>query len=248
MSELLEIDSFDDFMREVFILQDEARDISEKIMIIYRGQEDDWDLLPKIGRNDYISPDIIEKEKDVISELKRLGYPYNDFKNYTEWDILALAQHHRLPTRLLDWTENPLVALWFAFFNKIDSNEDKEKRVVWAVAVYKEDLLTLHSGSPYNQDRTIVFKPNHITRTITGQHGWFTLHKYENNQFVSLNADNAFKSKRMKFNFEQRLNRDEVLNRLNSLGVNSHSLFPDLFGLCDYLHWKYFKVSKLPFG
>src|SRR5579872_5540330 len=89
---------------------------NDSTLILYRGQENStWNLLPKIGRRG-ISTDFLSFEKSIISEFKRLGRTYlaADILN-NEWDLLALAQHHGLPTRLLDWSTNPLVALWFAF-------------------------------------------------------------------------------------------------------------------------------------
>jgi hypothetical protein len=73
--------------------------------------------------------------------------------------MLALAQHYSLPTRLLDWTENPLVALWFAF-NEIARQETK--RVVWCFGVKKENI-SRQNEPPFDITRTRVFNPKHIT-------------------------------------------------------------------------------------
>ena len=81
---------------------------------IYRGVSDnEYLLLPSIGRLDYS----LSKEMNLFSHFKRRGFQHIQGKDDVEW--LAVAQHHGLPTRLLDWTMNPLVAIFFACRNLI---------------------------------------------------------------------------------------------------------------------------------
>jgi len=206
---------------------------------LYRGQQDSlWRLAPKIARYTHAS-DILKLEQEVFSEFKRYGRPYisSDILN-NEWDCLALAQHHHLPTRLLDWTANPLVALWFAF---AESSDKIDSRAVWISKMSTTQIVEVGKSSPFNQSVTKAFKPSHITNRITAQNGWFTTHKYLDlkAKFIPLDNNVRFKDNLLKINMKNSL-RDEVLFGLDLLGINAYSLFPDVDGISQYLGWRYF--------
>jgi hypothetical protein len=205
-------------------------------LTLYRGQgNSEWRLEPKIARTSIDGPFMIY-ERETIDEFIRLGrslIPSHVLNN--EWDLLAFAQHHGLKTRLLDWTTNPLVALWFAFNEEIKV----KTRSVWVMFIEKDELADTKSGSPLSQPRTAAFKPNHISQWITAQSGWFTTHKYLDRakKFNPLDAQSGYKDKLVRFDFKN-LQRERILRTLDILGINSSSLFPDVDGLAAYLNWK----------
>jgi hypothetical protein len=90
-----------------------------------------------------LGDDYLDLERHLIRNFRK--YAHRERPGQTVWDWLSLAQHHGLPTRLLDWTFSPFIAAHFATATSPD-----EEGVVWAV-----DCAAAHELLPDDLRRSL---------------------------------------------------------------------------------------------
>jgi len=208
---------------------------------LYRGQANvEWPLIPALAR---VTPrsSLKTDEQAMLGELKRhlpqlpVPAPINT------WDLLALARHHGLATRVLDWTRNPLAALLFAI--------EKPARgacvpaAVWCVTPKKaERVACLGEEDPFRQVRTRFFIPRILSPRMQTQCGWFSVHAPKGglDTFKAMQDDRQFRGRLHKYTVSPDL-FSPLRYALDHVGINRASLFPDLDGLCGYITWAHTK-------
>ena len=178
---------------------------SEKQMnIYYRGQNQDFpNTLPSLIRNENYLKNEDKLINDFITKYPELfGNCQNNF------DRLALMQHHQLPTRLLDLTSNPLVALYFAVERSNGSTN-------------KDTDLIDGKIFPF----TNFYDPVPLCQSLTDDHfenifSEFTSIKGNNRQFLKSPFSDEIESSLARLNGDD---RNLVLNEVNDLGVRTKS-------------------------
>jgi hypothetical protein len=215
--------------------QDIIMDIPLDAFTLYRGQSLDKPLLPKIAR--FNLSDVRKVERAMLEDFKRRSLHLIEHYPGNWWDWLALAQHHGMATRLLDWSENPLNALWFSFSEKQDIREG-DYSVVWGFDVPREDIIKATDDTdPFRVGGTKIFSPNHITKRISAQFGWFTIHEQEtDNTFIPFEKNHNYNGRLFKIQIESACFR-ECKKRLHHYGINSATMYPDIDGLAKYVEW-----------
>jgi AraC-like DNA-binding protein len=191
----------------------------------FRGQSNkEWKLIPKAGRLEYVAI----KDDEVFRHWKRRAKAYLKKENYDEWELLAIAQHSGLSTRLLDWSHNPLTALFFC------CNEYPKLDGTFFVIENETRIDSDKVKSPFNKKEASIsyYQPNSSSNRLINQSGHFTIHNPPN---LELNSQNfGFKFERIIITSYL---KKEILFMLNQFGVNYLTQFPDLEGLSKHLNW-----------
>lgn len=191
----------------------------------FRGQSSvDWELKPKAGREPFKKV----KDKTIFEAWKRQAYQFiqKDFSN--DWDWLSLAQHNGLPTRLLDWTRNPLIAAFFA------ANELPERDGVIYIVEFKR-YIDISKNDPFDFKGIRAFHPKIVANRLHSQQGLFSFHSDPSAELTE-ESDNVKTLDQIIIRTEF---KQSLLSKLNYYGVNALKLFPDLEGLSKYTEWTF---------
>jgi len=185
----------------------------------------------------------------MMADFERQRLPFTEFEPKNKWDLLALAQHHGLPTRLLDWSYSALSALWFCVQNPPEKNKQGEALdgVVWLLKTKVNDFIEFPTQkSPYSLGRTRIFRSRSVSKRILAQAGLFTCHKQmPSGEFIPLEKNANYRERLVKVLIPAQ-SFYSIRDQLNACGVNNVSLFPDLDGLASHLRFRYFHDAIKP--
>lgn len=156
-----EVESIGDFIEGL-------RATTQDSLVWFRGQAcADWQLLPNIARSTDAHPDgAMDNEGAAIKRFRQNAGAFLDRQPEDIWQWIFLMQHHRGLTRLLDWTESPLVGLYFA----LEEGHEDQSAAVWCLDPIR---LNEHSGHRPRNPRDVLgfgddavlnsYLPDHVT-------------------------------------------------------------------------------------
>jgi len=218
--------------------------------IVWRGQtSSEWGLVPSLFRSE---PNPKESTWDSKQDALLRYFEKSNRKwieeHYAQGFIerLTLAQHHRLPTRLLDWTESPLIALFFTCADVVEARDNKTDGAVWRLQTNavrfelteeRQERFELPNGSfapaiPDNTPNglngdydTFLFYPQRIHARQVSQLAAYTVHPNPS-PTPDIAQSHSRYEKLTKYVIPKEMKR-EAFAKLWSLGIRYEILFPD---------------------
>jgi hypothetical protein len=200
-----------------------VEELSGKQKTIFRGLSNEcYELKTSVGRCEPLGKKTHSAmEKRLLTLFKESAIPHLTSTPKNDWEWLAIAQHHGLPTRLMDWTYNPLAAAFFAVEEECDY--DSAVYVFWGAGT-----LTDTGIKPLEIPKVIRFRPPYVSARIAAQAGLFTAHP---------DPERPFKHNSMAKIVIKNSGRRQIKKILSKYGVSRRNLFPGLDGLTVDLKW-----------
>jgi hypothetical protein len=215
-------------------------------VIWFRGQaRQDWELVPSLARE----AAHLLAESALIKRFMQNAAPHLVTQPREEWEWIFLMQHHRASTRLLDWSESPLAALYFAV------HEEKHmgaSGTVWCldpVALNREANLKFEFDAEipaFGRDKVLEsYLPSHVrenpaelipvaivgprtTPRMAAQLGTFTINHRLHTPIEDIGACKHV----WRWVIPAAVKR-KVLKELSLLGISALTLFPELDRVAD---------------
>lgn len=224
----------------------------------YRGQSNEnSELIPSLYRDKHS----LLFEREMIRDFQLNSIPFLDLKPEYHIEWMYIMQHYGIPTRLLDWTESYLFALYFAVENFMDQTYNP---CVWVFAPWSLNINTIMQQSipTHTHDSIrnyeIEQKSGIVSRTVKAefpvairpirnnarlfaQKGMFTIHG--KNQSSIDKIYNQLSSPRKKIQLEKividKSFKKKIYRELYKAGVTPIKFYPDLAGLSQEIKIRY---------
>ena len=198
---------------------------------IFRGQAScRWPLLAGIYRENLAEGEVASLilEKRMFTEFKRRARAFLPNSPSSSWEWLIVAQHFGVPTRLLDWTENSLVALFFAVNKPLSMSNDG---ILYAYRHRALDLDIDMILDPFSIQRIEVLRPAHLEPRVIRQQSIFTVEPYRREDAARAGSE------LLSWHIPTEHAAD-IKEELDRLGISEATLFPGLESLAKEIRRK----------
>lgn len=223
----------------------------------FRGQANSsWDLVPSI----YRSKNLNYYEREMTRDFKLSTFEFVSEKPRSDLEWMFLMQHYGLQTRLLDWSESHLTALFFAVINygePVDAAVWILRPAILNLAVLGEVTIATDDhpglsdyllGQTHRKERRIkaispvALRPERNSARIAAQKGGFTLHgrspKSLNAFIKASNRSGKREIPLFKITIPH-AKKKQLLTELGSAGISHSVIFPEIQGICAEIRMKY---------
>ena len=205
----------------------------------FRGADREHDPIPSLFRYEHAN------ESEIRREFRRRGIQMvAEREPQDEWEWYFLMRHHNAPTRLLDWTDSALIALYFALRSpqleatppavwvlnpsKLNQVVCKTDSVIFSNEPQAAGYLPESDQQQLRPELPIAVDPIHVSRRLAVQRSRFTIHGRDRNGLISVARRHA--SVLFRVSIDSKV-ASSVLDDLRTCGVSETTIFPDLEGL-----------------